>query len=81
MANIVASARSKRVIWGVLAFVLTFLLFFSWEDHTWYGAVKAAVGVLFWGVVFQIMEWGWSRYRSRHARKKRSDSSEETPSE
>ena len=81
MANTVVTTRTKRIIWGLLAFVLTFLLFFSWEDHTWYGALKAAIGVLFWGVVFQIMEWGWNRYRSRHDREKRSGSSEETRSQ
>ena len=80
MANTVAPTRIKRVIWGVLAFVLTFLLFFSWEDHTWYGAFRAAIAVLFWGVIFQIMEWGWNGYRSRHARKRRSDSREESQS-
>ncbi len=78
MTNTPAPTRVKRVIWGLLAFVLTFLLFFSWEDHTWYGAFKAAIAVLLWGVVFQIMEWGWNRYRLRDVPKRRSDSSKET---
>lgn len=76
MGNTVDRATCKRVLWGSASFFLTFLLFFSWEDYTWYGALKAAVGVLIWGVVFQILEWAWKGYRSRCPNDgKRSDSS------
>lgn len=78
MADAVLPTKTKRFICGVLAFLLTFLLFFSWEEHTWHGALKAAIGVLFWGVVFLVMEFGWNQYRLRHNRKKPSPSNNVT---